>query len=176
MKELRLTIKHNPSDPADDLRYASRLRRDLWAHSPIEIDPDSPAHRTRRDGEQNAYFEFTTNYDQLLEDLLRQYDREGRVTVQVVQHEIAFACLKCSYTATECVTRCPRCGFRDISPCPYCNQEISRQAYLRQGGDLFKCPKCHRGVRLRFHEPLFDASGDYCEPMVVVESTEVQIS
>ena len=60
MPRIRLTIRHNPNDPADDLRYAARVRRDLWAHSPVEIDPDSRVHGTHRDAGRNAYFEFAT--------------------------------------------------------------------------------------------------------------------
>ena len=48
MKRVRVTVRHNPKDPADDLRWAARLRRDLWAHSPVEIDPDSSIVRFTR--------------------------------------------------------------------------------------------------------------------------------
>ena len=61
MQRVRVTVKHNPDDPIDDLRWAARVRRDLWAHSPVEIDPDSPRHGTHRDEQKNAFFEFATD-------------------------------------------------------------------------------------------------------------------
>lgn len=36
MPRIRLTIRHNPDDPSEDLRYAARVRTDLWAHSTAE--------------------------------------------------------------------------------------------------------------------------------------------
>jgi hypothetical protein len=45
MQRIRITIPHTPVDPTDDLRCAADVRRDLWAHSPVEIDPDSGTER-----------------------------------------------------------------------------------------------------------------------------------
>jgi len=81
MQRIRLTIRHNPIDPADDLRYAARVRRDLWAHSPVEIDPDSPVHGTHRDVSGNAYFEIVTNYQDEVRRILHEYDYESRVSL-----------------------------------------------------------------------------------------------
>src|SRR5687767_6276313 len=53
---IRLTVRHNADDPTDDLKQTAKLRRDLWAHSPVEVDPDNPAYQTRRDSDRNAYF------------------------------------------------------------------------------------------------------------------------
>ena len=82
-----------------------------------------------------------------------------------------FECINCG-TYSDPVTVCPNCGFRDISACPYCNQEIARQAYLPVSGDLFECPKCSRRVRFRFHDPIFDSEERYNQPLVIVEGAE----
>src|SRR5438046_675798 len=55
LRRIRLTVRHNPDDPADDLKQIAKLRRDLWARSPVEVDPDNPAYQTRRDADRNAY-------------------------------------------------------------------------------------------------------------------------
>ena len=72
MQLIRVTISHNPDDPADDLRYSARVRQDLWAHSPVEID--MTAHATHRDGERNAYFEFNTNYVDEVHRVINEYE------------------------------------------------------------------------------------------------------
>lgn len=56
MYRIRITFVKNPDNPSEDLRHAARVRRDLWAHSPLEIDPDSPIHGTHRDADGSAYF------------------------------------------------------------------------------------------------------------------------
>jgi predicted RNA-binding Zn-ribbon protein involved in translation (DUF1610 family) len=172
MKKVRLTIKRNPEDPADDLRYAARVRRDLWAHSPVEIDPESPVHGTHRDTSRNAYFEFATNYLADVERVLVDQGHHDRVEIAVKEGEVDPECLNCGISTTtkaELWTVCPNCGFRDISACPYCNEQVARSVYLPFNGDVFTCPKCHRRVRLRFHEPLFDSDGHFIQPIVVVE-------
>jgi hypothetical protein len=89
MQRIRLTIRHNPIDPADDLRYAARVRRDLWAHSPVEIDPDSPVHGTHRDVSGNAYFEIVTNYQDEVRRILHEYDYESRVSLSVESGKVS---------------------------------------------------------------------------------------
>ncbi len=174
MKRIRLTIRHNPSDPADDLRYADRVRRDLWAHSPVEVNPDSPTHGTHRDPERNAYFEFATNYEDEVGRILEKYGHQARVTLDVDETEVGPECVNCGNIAGPILpTICPTCRFRDISACPYCHQEVARQAYLPdEEGDLFRCPECNHRVRMQFHEPLFDNQGFYNQPLVVVEKAE----
>src|SRR5271157_259354 len=85
MQRIRLTIRHNPDDPADDLRYAARVRRDLWAHSLVEIDPDHRVHGTHRDPDRNAYFEFATELPDEVHRVLRDYGHNDRVTFSAVQ-------------------------------------------------------------------------------------------
>lgn len=173
MRKVRITIKHNPHDAADDLRLASRMRRDLWARSPVEIDPDSPSHGTHRDAEKNAYFEFATNYPEEVERVIREFGYEERASMTTVREGTGPECAQCGNVAGPVLpTVCPNCGFRDISACPYCNQEISRQCYLKENGDVFKCPACDQRVRLRMNDPLFNTRGYYNEPLVVVERVE----
>lgn len=171
MKKVRIIVRHNPDDPADDLRTAAQIRRDLWAHSPVEVDPDSPRHGTRRDADLNAYFEFATNYRDEVDRILERFG--GRAAASVVTEEAGPECANCGAVAGPVLPSvCPTCRFRDISPCPHCNQEVARQAYLPVRGDRFKCPTCGRGVTFHLHEPLFDDQGHYCQPLIVVERTE----
>ena len=72
MKKIRITIHHNQNDPTNDLRIAAAVRRDLWAHSPVEVDPDGRVHGTHRDAESNAYFEFVTNYPEEVSRVLER--------------------------------------------------------------------------------------------------------
>jgi len=172
MQRVRVIVEHNPQDPADDLRWAARARRDLRARSPVEIDPDSPAHGTHRDNDRNAYFEFATDRLQEVERVLHEHGYDGRVRVAVVQDAPGTECLNCGNITPELVTVCPTCEFRDIDRCPYCNNEIARLAYTPVSGDLFTCPMCHHRVRLQFSDPLFDANGHYNQPLVRVSPAE----
>jgi predicted RNA-binding Zn-ribbon protein involved in translation (DUF1610 family) len=58
-------------------------------------------------------------------------------------------CLRCGHDpGGQAMTVCPRCGLREISPCPGCGSEVPRVAYARRDGDLFECPSCGQRVRL----------------------------
>jgi len=166
MQRVRIIVSHNPHDPADDLRRAARVRRDLWAHSPVEIDPDGAAHGTHRDADRNAYFEFTTDRYLEVQRVLREYGHSDRAKVEVVAEGAGTECVNCGNISTRPFTVCPNCRFRDIASCPYCNSEIPRLEYASVSGDLFKCPMCHHRVRFHFNDPLFDANGHYNEPIV----------
>jgi len=173
MKRVRVTVRHNPDDPADDLQYAARVRQDLWANSPVEIDPDGPANGTPRDADGNAYFEFATDYFPEVERVLRDLGHTGRVKAEVLGDVTDSACLNCGNVLPQANTVCPNCNFRDIEPCPYCNQEIGRLAYLSVAGDIFRCPSCQRRVQFRFNDPLFDDEGHFRQPVVLVGPGEV---
>lgn len=175
MQRVRITIQHNPDNPTEDLRRAAQVRRDLWAHSAVEIDPDSPKHQTHRDGEQNAYFEFVTDRGCEVERVLRDFGHREVVRLEVVQEGSGTECVNCGNISPEPVTVCPHCGFRDIDPCPYCRQEIARLAYISVGGDVFKCPACHHRVRFQFNDPLVAANGRYNQPLVRVNPTEAPV-
>ena len=170
MKKIRIIVAHNERDPSDDLRIASRIRQALWAHSPVEIGPDSRMHGTHRDNARNAYFEFATNYPQEVERILEERKYNGRVTMQVVADGVGPECVNCGNMVGPILPAiCPNCHFREIANCPYCNQEVARQAYLPVSGDLFRCPMCQRRVRLCLHDPIFNSQGEYNQPLIVVE-------
>jgi hypothetical protein len=175
MKKIRITINHNQSDPTDDLRIAASIRRDLWAHSPVEVDPDGRVHGTHRDAASNAYFEFVTNYPEEASRVLNEYGYSDRAAVAIVDDEAGPECASCGNIAGPILpTVCPTCHFRDIGPCPYCGEEVPRQKYIQIAGDLFRCPnpECEHRVRLRFQDPIFDSRGHYIQPLVVVDRVE----
>jgi hypothetical protein len=173
MTKVRITIKHNPIDSADDLRIAARVRRDLWARSPVEIVPDSPTNGTHRDADRNAYFEFATNYPDEVQKVIDAFGYAPRAGVSIVTKDSGPECANCgNITGPVLPTICPTCRFRDISACPYCHQEIARQDYIPMSGDMFRCPVCDRRVRLRMTDPLFDSKGHYNQPLVFVERAE----
>lgn len=173
MQRIRVTIRANPEDPADDLRYAARVRQDLWAHSPVEINLDNPAHGTHRDEQRNAYFEFGTDFPDEVKRVLEQYGHLDRASVRVLNDTTGPECANCGNIAGPILPPlCPNCGFRDIAVCPSCGQDIPRQKYVHIGGDLFRCPTCETRVRLRFQPHLFNREGYYNEPLILVDIAE----
>jgi len=173
MQRIRLTIQHNPNDPADDLRYAARVRAALWAHSPVEIDPDSRAHGTHRDESKNAYFEFATDLPNEVERVLIEYGHSSRVNFSIVDNNIGEECQNCGNIVGPIMpTVCPNCHHRDIDPCPQCGNEVSRQEYENISGDVFKCPRCGERVRLHINPDLWKVDRTLNEPVVVVEAVE----
>jgi hypothetical protein len=169
MNRIRVTAVVNP-DPSVELRRLSMVRRDLYGHSPVEIDPDNPAHQNRRDAQRRAYFEFSTNYVDEVRRVLREYGHESSVTVEEVAGPAGEPCLRCGHVAGPVTPPvCPNCEFRDISPCPHCHEEVPRQEYESVAGDLFRCPRCRTRVRLHFNDPLVRSDGSYSEPVVIVE-------
>ena len=174
MPRIRLTVKHNPNDPSDDLRYIARVRTDLWAHSPVEIDPDSRVHGTHRDSEHNAYFEFATEFPDEVKRVLHDYGYDCRATMTVASENAEEACQNCGNIAGPILpTVCPTCHHRDIDPCPMCRVEVPRQEYVRITGDVFRCPRCQQSVRLRINPHLFQSDGTLNEPVVVTEDSQV---
>jgi DNA-directed RNA polymerase subunit RPC12/RpoP len=168
MPRLRITITGTNGDRTDDLRKAAAVRRDLYAHSPVEVDPDGRANATFRNEKQQAYFELTTKYPDEVGRVLDRFKHSGYATVQEVTETPGPACENCGNVAGPVLpTVCPNCGFRDISPCAVCKAEIPRQQYDREAGDLHRCPNGHR-VRLAFNNPMFLPDGSYNQPLVVV--------
>ena len=92
--------------------------------------------------------------------------------LNVVQEGEGTECVNCGNIPPQLVTVCPKCSFRDIEPCPYCEREIARLDYISLGGDLFQCPECRHRVRLRFREPAIDDCGDYMQPLVLISPAE----
>jgi hypothetical protein len=170
LRQIRLTVRHNPQDPADDLRQVARLRRDLQAHSAVEVDPHNPFSETRRDAAQNAYFEFATEFPGEVRRVLRDYGYEGRVTAEDLG-EVGLVCARCGFLAGY-VTVCPNCRLRDIAPCPHCGHEVARERYEPVSGDRFVCPDCRRRVRFQFND-LGNGDGTVSEPVVLVQDAQV---
>jgi hypothetical protein len=80
---MRIRIEvHRHDDPTRDLEIAGSLRRDLWAHSPVEFDPDDPAVATKRDAETGrAYFEFDTEFPDEVDRVIDRFAYTNHVTV-----------------------------------------------------------------------------------------------
>lgn len=173
MPKIRITIQHNPEDPAEDLRFAARVRHHLWAHSPVEIDPDSRVHGTHRNGQSKAYFEFATDRLPEVERALREFGHADRVSLAVVDEAIGEPCQNCGNVAGPILpTVCPTCGHRDIDPCPNCGVEVARQEYVKIAGDLFRCPRCDQRVRLQINPDVWRSDGTLNEPVVVTETAQ----
>lgn len=173
MPRIRLTVQHNPGDPTDDLRYAARLRADLWAHSPVEIDPDSRVHGTHRDADRNTYFEFATGMLDEVERVLIEHGYKDRVTLTVAHDPPGEACQNCGNVAGPVLPAvCPACKHRDIDCCPNCGEDVPRQEYDRIAGDVFRCPHCKRRVRLRLNPSIWRNDGTLNQPVVVTEDAQ----
>jgi hypothetical protein len=170
MTRLRITIARSDDDPAEDLRRAAAIRRDLYAHSPVEVDPDNPLHGTHRDREGRAYFQFVTAFPGEVERVLQRYGHAEYARISEQSETLGPACENCGNIAGPVLpTVCPNCGFRDVAPCPHCHREVPRQLYVRVDGDVFRCPECQHRVRLRFNSPMFAHDGSYIQPLIVVE-------
>lgn len=172
---LRITINETGTRRGD-LRLAADVRRDLWAHSPVEIDPDSPLHGTHRDERGRAYFEFATEFPDEVRRVLSEYGHANHVEIDESRGLVGDACQNCGNVAGSALpTVCPNCGFRDISPCAVCGQEIPRQGYIRRNGQsVFQCPNCRGRVRLRYNDPMFLSDGGYNQPLVVVDEAKIR--
>ena len=70
---IRVVVRKHDDDPAKDLEVAGRLRFDLWAHSPVEVDPDDPSCATRRNSDGEAFFEFDTDVPDEVRRVVRDY-------------------------------------------------------------------------------------------------------
>src|SRR4051794_34787763 len=115
---MRATVG-STGDRVGELRTASDFRRDLWAHSPVEVDPDHPLHGTHRDEEGRAYFEFATESPSEVRRVLAKYGYSGKVELTETPTLPGEECANCGNVAGPVrPTVCPNCQFRDISPCP----------------------------------------------------------
>jgi hypothetical protein len=170
---MRITVKPSGSR-AEGLQVAADVRRDLWAHAPIEIDPDYPLRGTHRDTEGREYLEFSTKHPDEVRRVLQEYHHADRVEMAEAHEPLGEECLRCGNIAGPILpTVCPNCRFRDASPCPSCGKEIPRKEYISLGRRRFRCPNCRSRVRLRFNDPICLPDGHYNQPFVVVEAREV---
>ncbi len=167
MQKIRITIRHNPNDPAEDLQYAARMRADLWAHSPVEIDPDNCVHGTHRDSDKNAYFELVTDMVPEVERVIEKQNISDRAIISIIEENLGEPCQNCGNIVGPVLpTICPTCNHRDIEPCPACCKEVPRQNYDKISGNLFRC---HERVRLNLNPDLWKADRTLNEPIVIVE-------
>jgi hypothetical protein len=117
-----------------------------------------------RDDQGRAYFELAAESQEEVQRALPACDAQGRVEMSEQRGTLGAACTNCGNIAGPVLPAvCPACGFCDISPCPICQHNISRQAYAAVSGDLFVCPNCRSRVRLRF-------DGDFSQPLVIVDT------
>jgi len=168
----RVTIRIPPhtDEPGKELEIAASIRRDLYAHGPIEIDPDAPEFSTLRDSDGWAYFVFTTAHQSAVKHLLDRFGYSDKIELIVAAADTGETCLNCGQPYEPMMpTVCLNCGFRDISPCPQCGEDIPRLAYIKIAGNLHRCPACVARVRMRFNDPLTEPNGHYAEPQVIVE-------
>ncbi|MEX1223336.1 MAG: hypothetical protein WEA31_02200 [Pirellulales bacterium] len=170
---MRIVVK-DLGDRAEELRLASIIRRDLFAHSPVEIDPDNSVHGTHRDERGRAYFELATDLPAEVDRVFREFGHADSVEIEHSPGSPGEACQNCGNISGRVLpTVCPNCQFRDISSCPVCATEVPRRNYLREGGSLFCCPHCGNRVRLRYNDPMFLNDGSFNQPLVVVDAVEV---
>jgi hypothetical protein len=167
---LRVTVSKG-ADPAEELRYAAMVRRNLWAHSPVDVDPDEPRYATHRDEQRRAYFELTTDMVQEVRRVIREYGHADRVALtEASTEEKGPECLNCGNVAGPVFpTICPNCEMREITPCPYCRKEVPRQLYQPDSGDLFICPECRGRVRIHPNTEMFTEDGSYNPPLFLVK-------
>ncbi len=172
MRRVRLTVSKG-KDLTEELRYLARIRQALYAHSPVEVDPDNPIHGTHRNSDGKAYFEFVTDHIKEVERVLNEHDKAKRVALSYPRFKPGSECVNCGNIAGSVTPAvCPNCGFREISACPYCAANVPRESYIDVAGDLQKCPDCKRRVRFKFADPLFKRDGTYQQPLVDVEKVE----
>ena len=119
---MRVTINAQ-ADRASELRTAADVRRDLWAHSPVEVDPDHPLHGTHRDEDGRAYFEFATEFPKEVRRVIEEYKYTDKVELTETPTLPGEECANCGNVAGPVrPTVCPNCQFRDITPCPICRR------------------------------------------------------
>lgn len=158
----------------DELQLASRVRRDLYSHGPIELDPDAPEFSSRRDSDGSVFFSFVTAHAAEVQNILNRFNYTSpRVECIVEPAGTSEPCLNCGKVyepSTPAV--CVNCGFREISPCPRCGTDIARSDYIKIVGNLFRCPACAARVRLRYNDPIVDEYNSYNQPLVIVEEAD----
>lgn len=168
---VRMRVTVNPqNDRAIELRTAADVRRDLWSQLPVEVDPNHPLHGTHRDKDGRAYFEFATELPREIRRVIEEHEYRDKIELTEEPALPGEECANCGNVAGPIQpTVCPNCQFRDITPCPFCSKEVSRQSYIRISGDQFRCPNCKERVRLGFNSPMFLPDGSYNQPLVIVE-------
>ncbi len=166
---MRATVRAT-GDRVGEMQTATNLRRDLWAHSPVEVDPDHPLYGANRDERGRVYIEFATAYPDEARRVVNEYHYADKVDLIETTALLGEECINCGNVAGPVQPAiCPNCGFQDISPCPICEENVPRQRYSRIDRDLFRCPHCKNRVRLRYNSPMVLPDGNFNQPLVVVE-------
>lgn len=172
MSRTRVVVK-GQQDKKASLAVAERARRFLLGSLDVHMDEQHPLQGIHRQPDGKAYFEIAGTSVEAVRQAAKADNLLDLVSIQQTDEILGEECANCGNIAGPLIpTVCPNCGFRDISPCPYDNAEISRQAYERIAGDLFRCPGNGLRVRLRFNDPLFKSDGSYNQPLVVVERAQ----
>jgi len=125
----------------------------------------------KRDDQRNVYFELVTEYPEGVQEVLKKGGHEKRASLEVLRDDVGLVCANCSYPSGF-ITRCERCGYRDIDPCPICKKEVPREHYEPISGNLFRCPACNGSVRLDFNPVLIRTGGRLNEPAVEVRAAQ----
>jgi hypothetical protein len=166
---MRATLADS-GDWGRDLDTTANLRRDLWAHAPVAIDPDHPLYGTHRDYQGRAYIEFSTPVPDAVRRVLREHGYTDRVELTESNEPLGRECLNRGNIAGPVrPSVCPNCDFRDVSPCPVCAEEVPREQYIPLGGYFFRCPRCRNRVRFRFNSPMFLLDRNFNPPLIVID-------
>jgi hypothetical protein len=145
---MRATVTRK-GDRVGELRTVEDLRQDLRARIEVESDPEHPLYGIHRDGSGRAYFEFATKSPAEVREVVKQERYNHDVELTETPPLPGEECENCGNVAGPLLpTVCPNCHFRDISACPICTHEVSRELYIRISGDVFRCPHCKNRVRL----------------------------
>jgi hypothetical protein len=167
----RMRVTMVAAGAADDqLRALAGYRHALWKQPGVTIEP---AASIRRDSDGRLYFEFEIKAENrgAIEVMLK--DRAVDTKLTTMASKPYEECANCGHREDgELPAVCPSCKFRDISPCPLCGCDASRNRYVKIGGELFRCPGCRQIVQMKFNDPVFDSDGNLREPIVILLSTE----
>jgi hypothetical protein len=177
-REMRIRVSVTVSDDRKaDLKLASTARQVLSRESCVWEDQEHPLRGIHRDDHRRCYFEFATDDVEQVQRVIAGLPFANRLEVTLEPPPPGEGCRNCGNIAGPVLPSvCPNCDFRDISPCPNSDcprREVPRQAYVRVGAHLFRCPACQTLVRLRFNEPMFRTDGTFNPPLVVADLAEV---
>ncbi len=176
MHRFRITITNSP-DRAEQLRLASRIRQELIERTRVSLASDYPLPGVHRDEQGRAYLEFATNDLNRIRQVLHEGGHDQHAALSEPRDPLGEPCASCGNVAGPVLPAiCPNCGFREITPCPVCQQLNPRSSYEHVSGNLFLCPTPLEGarhrVRFTYNEPMFNPDGTYHQPFIVILEAE----